>query len=290
MITGAMIVERYRVVQRLGAGATGEVFLVDNLAAGRREAIKIFTDNKDPEVEGRFKREIRATQRLSHQNIVGIHDYGRLPDGRMYLTMEAVDGPSLDELLQQRGPLAIPVALGIAAEVADALHHAHEHGVVHRDIKPTNLIFSPHAMGSLVKVLDFGLAKIVASDAHESVILSRTGAAFGTPAYMSPEQWRAKPPTPSMDIYSLGCVVYELLVGEPPFRAKGVDMVAAHLAEAPRAPGARDPSAGISPAVDALVLRCLAKDANERFATGADLCAAIQSTAEYRPLRSPPPS
>jgi serine/threonine-protein kinase len=208
----------------------------------------------------------------------------------MYLTMEAVAGTPLDQLLQQRGPLAIPLALGIVAEVADALHHAHEHGVVHRDIKPTNLIYAPHPSGAVVKVLDFGLAKIVAPDAMESVILSRSGAAFGTPPYMSPEQWRARPPAPSMDIYSLGCVAYELLLGEPPFRGKGVEMVAAHLTQTPRVPSAVDPTAGISPAVDALVMRCLAKDAGERFATGADLCAAIQTTAEYRPLRSPQPS
>lgn len=283
----------YRLVKVLGSGAAGDVFLVENQALHRLEALKVLKkveqNHADLVAQGRFKREIRATQLLSHQNIVATYDSGQLPDGRMFLTMEYVEGISLYDLLQQRGPLPIPLALGILAEAADAVHHAHAAGVVHRDIKPHNIVLADHANGKVVRILDFGMAKILRSNLKESMLLSAHGSVFGTPPYMSPEQCKGLPPDPRTDIYALGCVAFELLIGEPPFRGKLARLFAAHLTTPPRAPSSADPDAGIPPELDAIVLRCLAKPVEQRFQTGGDLCAALQNVPGYRPLRVPQP-
>jgi serine/threonine protein kinase len=283
--------EPYKVVKVLGAGAMGEVYLVENHAMRRLEALKVLKkveqNQADLIAQGRFKREVRAAQLLSHQSIVATYDCGQLSDGRMFLTMEYVQGTALHDLLQQRGPLPITLALGIMAEVADALHHAHAAGVVHRDIKPHNLVLADHPDGKIVRVLDFGMAKILGGTLQESMVLSADGAIFGTPQYMSPEQCRGLPPDPRTDIYALGCVVFELLLGEPPFRGALAPLFAAHLKTPPRVPSKVDPEAGIPAELDAVILRCLQKAPEARFQTGGDLCAAVQSVPGYRPLRVP---
>jgi eukaryotic-like serine/threonine-protein kinase len=278
----------YRMVKVLGAGAFGEVYLVENQRLQRLEALKVLKKieqgSADAIAQGRFKREVRAAQLLSHQNIVTTYDCGQLSDGRMFFTMEYVEGVSLHTLLQQRGPLQITKVLGILAEVADAIHHAHHAGVVHRDLKPHNLVLANHPDGTIVRVLDFGMAKIL-RETHETMVLSADGAVFGTPQYMSPEQCSGLPPDPRTDIYALGCVAYELLVGEPPFKGGIARVFAHHLKTQPAAPSQIDPDAGISPELDAFVLRCLEKSPSARFQTGGDVCAAVQSIPGYRPLR-----
>jgi serine/threonine protein kinase len=229
----APVPESYRIVKTLGAGAAGEVYLVENLVMRRYEALKVLKkveqNQADLVAQGRFKREVRAAQLVAHQNIVATYDAGQLADGRMYLTMEYVEGVSLHDLLQQRGPLPITLVCGILAEAADAIHSAHAAGVVHRDIKPHNIILSDHPSGKIVRILDFGMAKILDSTVQEDLQLSADGAIFGTPQYMSPEQCRGAPPDPRTDIYALGCVAFELLLGEPPFRGGLAIMFASHL-------------------------------------------------------------
>jgi len=280
-------------VKLLGAGAMGEVYLVQNVAIGRYEALKVLKkveqNSEDLVAQGRFKREVRAAQLLSHQGIVATYDAGQLSDGRMYLTMEFVEGVSLHALVQQRGPLPIAMAAGILAEAADALHHAHAAGVVHRDIKPHNIVLADTPNGKIVRILDFGMAKILGSEMKESMVLSADGAIFGTPQYMSPEQCRGLPPDPRTDIYALGCVGFELLLGEPPFRGALAPLFAMHLKTVPRTPSKVDPDAGIPPELDAIILRCLEKTYERRFQTGGDLCAALQGVPGYRPLRVPQP-
>ena len=283
------LTEQYHALKLLGAGAMGEVYQVENLAADRVEALKILKriDNQHARdvAHARFRREVRAGHRLSHPNIVPTYDCGQLPDDRLYLTMEYVDGPTLAQLLQARGRLPVPLVLGIVAEVADAVHHAHRAGVVHRDIKPHNLIITQTPDGPLVKMLDLGMAKILFGDLKESIVLSRLGQPFGTPRYMSPEQCRGQPPDRRSDIYGLGCVAYELLVGQPPFTGRVAELFAAHLKNAPRVPSMVAPDVGIPKALDQIVLQCLQKAPEMRFQNGAALCSALQSVAGYRPLR-----
>jgi serine/threonine-protein kinase len=283
------LTEQYRPIKVLGAGAMGEVYLVENLAAKRFEALKVLKkvddDNEREIAQGRFKREIRAGHRLSHQNIVPTYDGGMLPDGRLYLTMEYVEGPSIAALLQARGPLPTAMTLGILAEIADALHHAHLAGVVHRDLKPHNLILADHPAGKIVKMLDFGLAKILFGDLQESLVLSGDGAVFGTPQYMSPEQCKGQPPDPRSDIYAVGCIAFELLVGEPPFKGMIAPLFAAHIKKPPRVPSQVQPDANVPRQLDEIVLQCLQKPAELRFQNGAALCAALQQVPGYRPLR-----
>jgi serine/threonine-protein kinase len=287
----APVPESYRIVKTLGAGAAGEVYLVENLVMRRLEALKVLKkveqNQADLVAQGRFKREVRAAQLVAHQNIVATYDAGQLADGRMYLTMEYVEGVSLHDLVQQRGALPIVQVCGILAEAADAIHCAHAAGVVHRDIKPHNIILADHPNGKIVRILDFGMAKILDSKLQESMVLSADGAIFGTPQYMSPEQCRGNPPDPRTDIYALGCVAFELLLGEPPFRGGLAVMFASHLKTPPRVPSKVDPDAAIPAELDAIVLRCLAKQMDQRFQTGGDLCAALQSVPGYRPLRVP---
>jgi serine/threonine-protein kinase len=290
-VSDVVLAEPYRLVKQLGAGAAGEVYLVQNCAIGRYEALnvlkKVEQNEADLVAQGRFKREVHAAQLLRHQNIVATYDAGQLADGRMFLTMEYVEGMSLHALVQQRGPLPIALALGILAEAADALLHAHAAGVVHREIKPHNIILSDHPNGKIVRILDFGMAKIIDNSFKESMVLSADGAIFGTPQYMSPEQCRGMPPDPRTDIYALGCVAFELLLGEPPFRGALAPLFAMHLTKAPRVPSQVDPDAEIPPPLDAIVLRCLEKQMANRFQTGGDLVAALQAVPGYRPLRVP---
>ena len=278
-------------MKALGAGGAGQVYLVENQRAQRLEALKVLKrvdeDHAHLVAQGRFKREVRAAQMLSHPNIVATYDCGELADGRMFLTMEYVEGVSLDTLLLQRGPLPIAQVLGIVAEAADAVHHAHAAGVVHRDIKPHNLLLADHPAGKILRVLDFGMAKILGSDEQESMVLSAAGSIFGTPQYMSPEQCRGMPPDPRTDIYALGIVAYELLVGAPPFRGALAPLFAMHLRQVPKPPSQIDREAGIVPELDAIILRCLEKAPDARFQTGGELCAAVQSLPGYRPLRVP---
>ncbi len=191
---GTVLHDRWRILSSLGQGGMGEVFLAEHLELGRKEALKILSPSLavDPQFVSRFRREARAVNRLRHPNIIAIHDFGQLPDDRFFLSMEYADGESVHRILKREQVLEVPRALHLLGQLAYAVHHAHSRGVVHRDLKPGNLI----AVGDdeTLKVLDFGIAKIVASDHAESVALSSTNIVYGTPKYMSPERARYSNP------------------------------------------------------------------------------------------------
>lgn len=279
--------DRFRLVQRLGAGAVGEVYLVENLAQGRLEALKVLTGVQHLHAaqiaEGRGRREVR----LAHPNIVQTHESGRLPNGQLYVTMEYVAGPSLAQVLDARGPLPLVVVLGILEQVAETIHFAQARGVIHRDLKPHNLILADDTYGKIIKVLDVGMAKILDDKVREGAVLSADIAAFGTPQYMSPEQCMGKPPDPRTDLYALGCVAFELVTGETPFHGALAQMFVAHVKKAPPVPSQRADDE-VPPELDALILRCLAKAPEQRFQTGAELAAAVRQVPGYRPLRRLP--
>ncbi len=265
---------RYQVVRELGRGGMAVVFLAEDLKQGRRVALKVMRPELAAELgPARFLREIRIAAALQHPHILGLYDSDR-SDGLLYYTMPYVEGESLRQRLEREGPLPISEAVRIGCQVAEALDHAHRHGVVHRDIKPANILL----VGSQALVADFGVARAVAEAGSGD--LTGTGMAVGTPAYMSPELAGGDPHLDGRsDIYALGCVVYEMLAGEPPFGGRTAQVVLArHLQDPPPSLGVVRPTAPLR--LQQAIERALAKVPADRFATadefGRELAAAAQ--------------
>jgi hypothetical protein len=280
---GTVLGDRYRILSQLGSGGMGEVYLAEHINLGRREAIKILKPQlaENRQLVARFRREARAANRVQHPNIVGVYDFGQLPDGRFFLAMEYADGKDLATHIAESGPMPVTRALSILAQLVEGVAHAHRSGVVHRDLKPENLVLVERRdQPPLLKIFDFGIAKIISPD-HVSAKLTNTGEIFGTIEYMAPEQLVGAPDIdPRCDLYAVGCIAFELLVGQPPFSGKPMQVVSAHLNKTPDAPSQRRP--GIPAELDELVLRCLRKDAAARFQTADDLLAALRRVPGYR--------
>ncbi len=274
---GGELEGRYRILSKVGEGAMGEVYLVEHLGLGRKEALKVLRSSMDtPSLVTRFRREARATNRLQHPNIVAIHDFGRLPDGRFYIATEYAAGDSLDHVLRRVGPFPVARALPVLIQLADAIDHAHSRGVIHRDLKPANLMLLERTgQGDQLKVLDFGVAKIIAPDDADSILATGQGEIFGTPAYMAPEQVVAKADDPRIDIYAFGCIAFELVTGDPPFVGRPLEVMSNHMWAPPRRPSDAMPKAGIPRRLDDIILLCLEKSPADRFQTGAELSAAL---------------
>ena len=261
---------RYRLVRRIGVGGMGEVWEADDTVLGRRVALKVLVQElaDDPRATSRFVREARATAKLTHPNVTRVYDFGR-DGGVPYLVMELLEGDTLADRLAG-GPLPPAEAARIGAAVADALDAAHRRGIVHRDIKPGNVLLTP---AGEVKVMDFGIAA-AADETH-----STTGSGlYGTAAYISPERAAGQAATPAADVYSLGAVLYELLTGRPPFLGDSpVLVVRAHLHEQPR------PVRELAPWVPArLADTCeaaLAKDPAQRPSSAAALAIRLRAAS-----------
>jgi len=272
-----MIDGRYRALKRLGAGGMAEVWCAEDEVLGRRVAVKLLGGRyvTDPEFHERFRREAQAAAGLTHPNIVGIFDRSEW-EGTPYIAMELVDGQTLKELVTERGPLPPHVAVGLVEQVLRALAYAHRRGIVHRDIKPQNVILDPEGEA---KVADFGIAR--AGDSQ----MTQTGAIVGTVQYLSPEQANGHPVDRRSDLYSAGIVLYELLTGHVPFDGEApVSIALKHVNERPVPPGQLRP--GIPPALEAVVLRSLEKDPNLRFQSAEEFIAALEQArrAPTRPI------
>jgi serine/threonine-protein kinase len=276
----------YRIRDWLGSGGMGEVFAAEQTRVGnRRVALKLlhrrFSD--DAEFIARFQNEAASTGRINHPNVITIYESKQAPDGTLYIAMELVDGESLTERMRRAPRLSVDEVVEIVAQCGKALQAAHRLGIIHRDVKPDNIMLTRDADGAfLVKVLDFGIAKL--RDAGEQ---TAAGNVLGTPAYMSYEQASGLGSDKldgRSDIYSLGVVAYQMLAGHPPFRADTpIGYISKHLSEAP-AP-LRDLRPEIGPALEAAVHRALEKDRERRYQTAADFVAAIREAA-----RSPQPA
>lgn len=272
---------RYELSTVLGTGAMARVWQAGDLVLGRQVAVKVLDPAlaRDPEYVARFAREARNAAMLPpHAGIVGIYDSGIDDDGAVYLVMELVTGRTLAEQLAAYGPPAPGEACRIAAEVAGALAVAHGAGLVHRDIKPGNIMLTDTGG---VKVVDFGIARAQAGDA-----LTRAGAVLGSPAYMAPEQITGSPVDARTDLYSLGVALYQMLTGTPPFA--GDDQFAVlqrHLSEIPAPPSALRP--GVSAQIDQVVARLLAKDPAARPQTAEDAAQLITAAHAGGPAPVP---
>ena len=253
---------RYRIVRKLGSGGMADVYLAEDEDLGRRIAIKILNDRhaNDESFVERFRREAKNAAGLSHPNIVSIYDRGEA-EGTYYIAMEYLDGRSLKELVVARGPLPISDAIDATRQVLAALRFAHRKGVVHRDIKPHNVMAD--ADGRL-KVTDFGIARAGVSQMTEA------GSIIGTAQYLSPEQARGAPVDQRSDLYSVGVVLYEMLTGTTPFSGESpVEIAMKHLSDPPRPPSVERPD--IPPDLDMIVLRALAKNPDDRFQTAEEM-------------------
>jgi serine/threonine-protein kinase len=290
----------YRVTELIGEGGMGVVYLAEHPAIGRRAAVKILrsglTDNA--EMTKRFFNEARAANAIRHPGIVEVFDCGTLPSGLSYIVMELLEGENLAARLRRVGMMPIEDARRIAVQTASALAAAHAAGIVHRDLKPDNLYLVPDdrdASAELVKVLDFGIAKLSQAGSNTSSVRTRTGSVMGTPAYMSPEQCRGtREIDHRTDIYALGVILYEMLCGRPPFVSEGFgEMVHLHISAAPPPP--RTFNAAIPEFMERLILWCLAKEPADRVQTMSDVHAALTGRPTLpvpaaRPTSTPAPA
>src|SRR5256714_5480370 len=262
---------RYKILRKLGAGGMANVYLAEDQELGRRVAVKILNQppaNDDQFVE-RFRREAKNAAALSHPNIVSIYDRGEA-EGTYYIAMEFLDGRSLKELIVSRGPAPVAVAIDYARQILAALRFAHRNGIVHRDIKPHNVLVDDEGR---VKVTDFGIARAGTSQMTEA------GSIIGTAQYLSPEQARGAPVDQRSDLYSLGIVLYEMLTGQVPFTGESpVEIAMKHLSDPPRPPSLLRPD--IPPDLDMVVLRALAKNTEDRFQTAEEMDAELGRVAQ----------
>ena len=296
-LIGQSIDDRYRIDAVIGKGGMGTVYRATRLLIGDEVAIKVLhIGNEDPQAAERFRREAQAAARLKHPNAVSIYDFGVSKDGLQYLVMDLVEGKSLRTIAKEQGPLSLSLVAEIASQVCAALDEAHRNHIVHRDIKPDNIVLNSTPAGVRVKVLDFGIAKLRDDSA---TTLTQTGNVMGTPHYMSPEQCLGEDLDSRADIYSFGIVVYEMLCGRVPFNSPiSTAVVVQHVNQAP--PSLRSFNAGIPAAVEAVVFRALEKSREMRPETAGRFARELKEVvsrlaaptvvddgASHRPLSSP---
>ncbi|MFT4977700.1 MAG: serine/threonine protein kinase [Myxococcota bacterium] len=280
MKPGSLIAERYRIVRQLAEGGQAAVYLANQEPLDRPVALKILTPGMDASDQermlfhNRFLREARALANFDHPNIVVIFDYGHIGDGAFYIAMEYVEGVRFNELLRA-GPMAPQRAAGLVTQVCDALRYAHEHKVIHRDIKHSNVLVRQRDGAEQVKVVDFGIAKMM----EDETGLTLTGVVLGSAHFMAPEQARGSGLTPLVDVYAVGVLLYCSLTGRYPFDGDSFHkIIFSHLGQEIPPFSEINPAVSIDPYLEAIVRRCLAKEPKQRFA---DVAALIEALEPY---------
>lgn len=274
-LTGQLLSGRYRVEECLGEGAMGAVYRAEHTLMKKTVAVKVLRPQvgERGDLVERFRREAQAAANIDHPNVCSASDFGQMQDGAFFLVIEYLEGDTLEDVVAREGPLPAGRALSIAAQICAALARAHELDVVHRDLKPENVMLVPRDEDDeLVKILDFGVAKVRLTDEHEESKLTKAGTVWGTPCYMSPEQAAGGDVDGRSDLYSLGVMLYEMLTGAPPFEDDNpARVMAMHLTEKPVPPSEAAPDAAIPPPVERLVMQLLEKDPAARPPSAAAL-------------------
>ncbi|WP_433932380.1 protein kinase [Sorangium cellulosum] len=270
-LLGKVLNQKFKIHSLLATGGMGVIYRGEQIALERQVAIKVLTPTNssnqiDPNFHKRFFLEASILARLQHPNIVTVFDYGRVENmepERYFMAMEFLEGETLFRRLRKAGRLTAPDAMGVARQIARGLREAHKHGVVHRDLKPSNVMLVPgEDTGELVKILDFGLVKVLADDSEE---LTQQGSFLGSPRFMSPEQISHGKVDLRTDVYSLGVIVYQMLCGKVPFEAQNsVQILIAHLQQPVPRMRERNPEADVPEVLEAFVMRCLSKEPDGR--------------------------
>ena len=275
---------KYEFIQVIGAGGAGVIYKAKQNPLNRIVAIKMVHSHiVSPTSLMRFEKEAKTISTLNHPNIIAIHDFGVSEDEQPYMVMDYIEGIPLSDYIKQNERLSLEETMDFAAQICDGLSHAHRKGILHRDLKPNNLMLLPLENGSYhVKILDFGLAKILHGDEEdERDHLTKTGETVGTPAYMSPEQVMGKGLDQRTDVYSLGCVIYHCLTGEPPFLGETkMETMLMHLNKAPEPVNERLSEQAIEPFYDQLILKLLAKEAGDRYNNLLEVKESIEKAAK----------
>lgn len=274
-LIGRVLLDRYEVLQRIGSGGMGAVYVGRQRAVDRRVALKVLRSDllANDHVRQRFRREAEIMAKLKHPNTVQLIDYGETEDGLAVMVLELLEGKPLNDRLKE-GPLPLIECLKVGEEISASLAEAHLYGMVHRDLKPANIFLARSGPSVHAKVLDFGIARLLDEEATR---LTSTGQVFGTPRYMSPEQAMSTGDVdPRSDLYSLGLIIYECAVGQPPFVAQtSIQYLSAHTTQAP--PKLRDAMPDAPLALESLVDACLAKEPNDRPGSAEDVGRALQA-------------
>jgi len=274
---------RYAILERVGTGGMAEVYRARDELLGREVAVKVLSErfSSDRSFVERFRREAQAAANLNHPNIVSLFDYGS-DDGTYFIVMEFIDGSSLSEIIHREGALMPERAAEIASDVARALERAHAQGLVHRDIKSGNIMIT---RAGQTKVTDFGIARAVGRDGEQT--MTQTGMVIGTAAYLSPEQAQGNPVDGRSDVYSLGVVLYEMLTGRTPFSGDTALSIAyKHVREDPRPPS--ELNRDVSPQLDAVTLKALAKNPDNRYSTAAEMSEDLQRFMHGQKVQATP--
>ena len=274
---GMLINDKYKVLSLIGKGGMGSVYRVQQLFLGKDFALKLLDLHNLSDVTiRRFHQEARMAAQLRHPNLVEVHDFGLVDEVQPYLVMDLVEGQTLSQLLKKRTTLPVNYVVKLAVQIGFGLLSAHERGVVHRDIKPGNIIVlheGESVTEGSIKIVDFGIAKLVQAEEGEIQELTKTGEIFGSPIYMSPEQCMGAQVDQRCDIYSLGCVMYECLTGAPPFVAdNAMSTMMMRLSQDPQSLKQASLGREFSPLLESVVQRMLALDPKDRYQ---DLAAVI---------------
>ncbi|NJK89225.1 MAG: serine/threonine protein kinase [Myxococcales bacterium] len=264
---GAMIQDRYRVIDELGRGGMSIVYRAEHMLLLKQVALKLLRPELSTlrNVVERFYREARSVSRLDDSNIVRVTDFGRTPEGLLYLVMDLIEGPSLATVLRQRGRVSVEDAIQWVDQILAGLEHAHRYEVVHRDLKPENIMLVEREGRTHVKILDFGIAKLGRGD-DDGKGITQAGTVFGTPKYMSPEQAAGDPVDHRTDLYTVGVILYQLLTGDVPFQGEStVQLLAKVLTQAPAPMRFDAPSEASRRQIEAVTFRALSKEPEDRF-------------------------